>query len=136
MFALTDLQASETILWERPLVVCPIATDTRGLVLDSGNGTRSQNRLALLDVFEGYLEIMIGRMDPENQEAYKALANSHLQDGSPPLIGIMRTNCLVVEGLTDPDFRDSPAAQYVAVCKIASRVNHRCVSARILLTPQ
>ncbi len=129
MFALTDLQANETILWERPLLICPVGVDQRGLDVGHGsdNWTLPECRMALLDVAEGYMEIIVGRMDPENQEAYKALANSHLQDGSPPLIGIVRTNCLAVSGLTDPDLLDYPSAQYVAVCKVASRVNHRSV---------
>ena len=41
---------------------------------------------------EQHLELVFNRMDEDRKEAYMALANSHKEDGSGPLLGVQRTN--------------------------------------------
>lgn len=122
MFATCDLSIGDLIVAERPLMVTP-----RGLSLSSSislpvNFTAEQRRQAAIFEWEKTLQTSFDRMEPENQAAFMALANNHLEDGSGPLLGIIRTNGFEVEGLHDP----MPDGEYTGVCKIISRINHSC----------
>jgi len=66
----------------------------------------------------------LDRMDPESRAAYMALANCHTEDGSGPLMGILRTNGLGISGLR-PDVKGKLGI-YSTVCKDISRLNHSC----------
>ena len=54
-----------------------------------------------------------------------ALANSYTEDGSGPILGIVRTNGYQVPGLYDSGDEDDNAGAYTAVLKVMSRINHR-----------
>jgi hypothetical protein len=121
MFATCDLSMGDLIVTERPLMVTP-----RGLSLPTPIGlpmtfTAEQRRQAAIFEWEKMLQGCFDRMEPENQAAFMTLANSHLEDGSGPLLGIIRTNGFEVGGLHDP----MPEGEYTGVCKIISRINHR-----------
>jgi hypothetical protein len=107
MFAKRDLKRGELILAERPLLVVPTAPTAAQLFRRNVS-----NRDALL-------QLCFDRLTPENQAAYRALANSHTQDGSGPLHGILRTN-----GFSLP--YGEQVDKCTAVYKVISRINHRC----------
>ncbi|KAJ7641070.1 hypothetical protein FB45DRAFT_1124467 [Roridomyces roridus] len=88
--------------------------------------TPEQQGQYLLNHLEKFVAVAVGRMTDEDKAAYKALKNSHLEDGSGPLVGILRTNGLGIEGLR-PDVTDgSVAARCTGVCEKISRLNHSC----------
>jgi hypothetical protein len=62
------------------------------------------------------------QMTPDNQHPYLSLANSHKEDGSRPLSGILRTNGF---GIDLPTFKYD-TTKYTAIGKEASRLDHRC----------
>ena len=76
--------------------------------------------------FKGLLEFAISRLPTKSQADYRALHNVHTADGSGPLLGIMKSNAYGT-GLYDSN-QSSDVAQYGAVCKIGSRINHRGVT--------
>ena len=121
MFATSDLSMGDLIVTERPLMVTP-----RGLSLPTPINlpvafTAEQRRQAAIFEWEKMLQQCFDRMEPENQAAFMELANSHLEDGSGPLLGVIRTNGFEVGGLHDP----MPEGEYTGVCKVISRINHR-----------
>jgi hypothetical protein len=82
---------------------------------------------------EQQLEVAVGRIDPDTKVRLMALMNSHLEDGSGPISGIVRTNGYGVDtfwdGHVQPD-ENNPAHEYhfySVVCDIGSRINHRSV---------
>ncbi|KAJ7496871.1 hypothetical protein FB451DRAFT_1456778 [Mycena latifolia] len=120
-FSTTRLQMGDLILSERPLVIAPV----NFFLFDSppDDFTQEQVNQAVLAQGEQCLQEVFSRLSPENKKAYMALANSHLQDGSGPLMGILRTNGLGAGDLTIPG---DPPMRYSAVCKEISRLNHSC----------
>lgn len=141
VFACRDIKYGELLLAERPLVVYPIALsfDCNRLqdeVSKVPNGGHLQQievlyktieRLQCIYAYETEMEIQkaFSEMTPDNQRAYLSLANSHQEDGSGPLSGILRTNGF---GIDLPTFKDDAddATKYTAIGKKASRFNHRC----------
>ncbi|KAJ7270045.1 hypothetical protein B0H12DRAFT_822148 [Mycena haematopus] len=114
------LKMGDLILSERPLFVC-----ARGLgVPVPSTFTRQQIAQYQLQQLEEYFEIAINRMRPEAKAAYMALRNCHKEDGSGPIMGIMRTNGMSLQGLR-PGVQDE-TSEYSAICKEISRLNHSC----------
>ncbi|KAF4612727.1 hypothetical protein D9613_011818 [Agrocybe pediades] len=71
--------------------------------------------------------VVQGYMQPEHREAFLALANSHQEDGSGPILGIIRTNGYKIEGLFDgPKLNEWDSNTYSAILKVGSRINHSC----------
>lgn len=66
------------------------------------------------------MQLSIDRMLPETRAAYMSLANSHLEDGSGPLVGISRTNSF---GTRFEEGGDRHSTVYDKL----SRINHRYV---------
>ena len=118
MFATRDIQRGDLILAERPLILTPItphpSPDLPAAVL--------QEQLKALGHFdwEEFLQPCFARLTQENQAAFRALANSHTEDGSGPLLGVIRTNGF---GVT---LEEGHLNKYTAVYKEVSRINHRC----------
>ncbi|KAJ7686553.1 hypothetical protein B0H17DRAFT_1332780 [Mycena rosella] len=120
-FSTARIQRGEVILSERALLIAP-----GHLFGDDdypSSFSEAQIQQAILVQAEQYLKVAFDRMDPEDKTAYMALANSHLQDGSGPILGIMRTNGVGAGPLTRPG---TPPMPYSAVCKEISRLNHSC----------
>ena len=133
VFALRNIKRGELLLAERPLVVCPMgfAADTRGwwakmvtLILNGRQADLSE-QFKRIQAYEREMEMqkMFSKMTPENQRAYLSLANSHKEDGTGPVSGILRTNGFEI-GL--PASEKSDMTRYIAIGKVASRLNHRC----------
>jgi len=72
-----------------------------------------------LQEWEERLDIASKRMTDENRKAFMALANSHTEDGSGPILGIIRTNGYKVPGLYDGHEDDNTRA-YTAVLNVMS----------------
>ncbi|KAJ7221361.1 hypothetical protein GGX14DRAFT_429485 [Mycena pura] len=122
LFSTRALKQGDHILAERPLFVT-----VRGIPLQCPPSfTREQYHQHAMNEFERCLEFSVKqRMRPEDSEAFMALKNSHKEDGSGPIVGIVRTNGLRLPGLR-PDLKEDSKFQYTAVCKDISRLNHSC----------
>lgn len=119
VFSTRALKMGDVILNERPLFV-----GARGVDVPSPKSfTREQRIQHSLNALESYYAISVNRMCPEAKAAFMDLANSHTEDGSGPIVGIMRTNALGVEGLR-PGVKGE-IADYASICKDISRLNHR-----------
>ncbi|KAF9546661.1 SET domain-containing protein [Agrocybe pediades] len=126
-FATRAIEAGETIFAERPLLVAPRSCRVqRGPQLLAQYGIH-QGNLVVLAEWEKMLEVAVARMTEENRKALMSLANNHTEDGSGPILGIVRTNAY-----TSVDIFDGPvklannANLYSAILKIGSRLNHSC----------
>ncbi|KAG5654552.1 hypothetical protein H0H81_000077 [Sphagnurus paluster] len=123
MFATRDLSMGDHILTERPLMVTPTCISMPNFARRLAGKTDSQRSAEILNEWEKrFLRPCFMRMDPEAQAAFLDLANSHTQDGSGPILGIIRTNGFEVANVVDPE----PNGEYAAVCKIMCRINHSC----------
>jgi hypothetical protein len=120
MFATRDLQVGELILCERPILLLPRLLDSSFII---GRPTffppqkNPANRAAWEAIFCPFFE----RISKEKQDEYRALENSHPEDGIGPLLGTFRTNSFE-HGLG----KGNPEQSYSAIYKVMSRVNHRC----------
>ncbi|KAJ7198600.1 hypothetical protein GGX14DRAFT_525763 [Mycena pura] len=120
VFSTRALAQGELILSERPLLIRP-----SGMTIPTPpTFTREQFFQHQLNGTELYLEHSVNRMSPERKAAFMALANSHKEDGSGPLMGITRTNSIGLPGLR-PGVKE-PEEQHSAVCNEISRLNHSC----------
>ncbi|KAJ7125165.1 hypothetical protein C8R44DRAFT_703306 [Mycena epipterygia] len=120
LFSTRALKAGDLILSERPLLVA-----ARGAAVSYPEGfTHEQFIQHSLNELEKYMALSVNRMRPEAKAAFMALANSHKEDGSGPIVGIVRTNGLFLDGLR-PGVKDETAS-YSAICKDISRLNHSC----------
>lgn len=118
MFAIRDIKRGDLILAERPLTFTPM-TPHPSPDLPGAVPPEQLKALAHFD-WEKFLQPCFARLTPENQAAYRALANSHTKDGSGPLLGVIRTNGFGVS------LEEGRPNRYTAVYKEASRINHRC----------
>ena len=73
------------------------------------------------------LEVAVARMTPVNRNAFMELANSHRDDGSGPILGMIRTNGFWVGSnvFDGPKELEDGSNAYSAVIKIGCRINHR-----------
>jgi hypothetical protein len=123
VFATRDIKFGELVFAERPLLVKPMNANALELVIPMG----SKYNGFIFREEEKVLEAAVSRMSPANQAAFRALANSHTEDGSGPLAGICRTNGYGVAKIFDgPGTRAvDDSCRYSVVGNIASRINHR-----------
>ena len=123
MFATRPVRTGDLIVAERPLLI-----SQRGFEVKVGSGPGGLTQAEMIQVhmqeWEEQLGIALKRMTDENRKAFMALANSHTEDGSGPILGIIRTNGYVVPGLYD-GHEDDNARAYTAVLNVMSRINHR-----------
>jgi len=111
----------DLILSERPLsLVCrELQTD----VNVPASTPMAQRIQAALREWETTLDVGVKRMSTKNQDVYRSLANSHTDDGSGPLLGILRTNGFGVSlGKDEQGDRIITTAVYAQT----SRINHSC----------
>ncbi|KAJ7653818.1 hypothetical protein B0H17DRAFT_957150 [Mycena rosella] len=120
LFSTRKLKAGDHILTERPLFVGARGAPTQY----HANLTREQNTQHALNTLEQHFEVSFKRMSTESKAAFMALANSHKEDGSGPLVGVVRTNALALDDLR-PGVKGD-IGLYSAVCKDISRLNHSC----------
>ncbi|GLB39181.1 hypothetical protein LshimejAT787_0603430 [Lyophyllum shimeji] len=123
MFATRDLSMGDHILTERPLTVTPTTIPMPKFARCLEGLTDEQRRQAILDRWEkAFLLPCFNRLDSAAQADFLDLANSHAEDGSGPILGVIRTNGFEVAGVVDP----GPDGEYAAVCRIMCRINHSC----------
>ena len=128
VFAGRDIKFGEFILAERPLLIHP--ADFRYAPSGAADDyTYEQHMVIMRHEIETDLEVALGRMSDQNQAVFKSLSNAHTDDGSGPLLGIMRTNAFGVN--IDELTRTTSAANlpklYSIVAHEGSRINHRCI---------
>ena len=131
LFARHDIKCGELVFAERPLLVSPQSL----LVIPTGilpHYSFLEFRQIQAFLFERMLEYVFARMPSDSQADYRALHNAHTRDGTGPLFGIKRTNGYSISNLFDGP-EDRRGTKYSALCKIASRLNHRCVFLYIFL---
>ncbi|KAK7049240.1 Tryptophan--tRNA ligase, mitochondrial [Paramarasmius palmivorus] len=126
MFAAVDMKMGDLILSERAFMISPVAA--RVTIKCPTRFTEEQKRQALLHEREKQVQMMFDRMPQDFQRDFLALYNSHKQDGSGPITGIIRTNGFGIDGLEDPV---PPGAHpytgiYSGVFNDLSRLNHSC----------
>lgn len=125
LFAKHNITRGDLIFAERPLLVAPRAITGWSKSVNPDVHTEHQIKQIVMLEFETLLECTVARLSSESQADFRALKNAHTGDGSGPLLGIIRTNRYGIGNLYDGSNKD---AGYGAVCKIGSRINHRCVS--------
>ena len=124
VFAKRNIKRGDLILAERPLLVSPRAIYSLPQGSTPDHYTPQQYQQVMMFEYESLLEKTTGRMSSENQADFRALHNAHTGDRSGPLLGIIRTNGYGIGGLYDGS---NETARYGAICKIGSRINHRCL---------
>ena len=129
VFATRDIPMGQIIFAERPLIVSPCGLIPIGDINPQDYSREDYQKIMLYEG-EQLLEVAARRMEPERRAKLMALMNSHLEDGSGPIRGIIRTNGYGVSNLCDgddiPTFGSSSPSYYSLVCDVGSRINHRC----------
>ena len=98
MFAARRIEVGELICDERPLLVTPLDLGyiTIGVAgqLPSGTPLPMIHQVVLAEAEKSMRRVIEdrSRMTEENMRALLALDNSHLHDGSGPIMGVIRTN--------------------------------------------
>ncbi|KAJ3515324.1 hypothetical protein NLJ89_g1835 [Agrocybe chaxingu] len=130
VFATRDIKVGELIFSERPLLVVP--TGIRAMSPIPKHYSQEKKLQIAMFQQEKSVEPAVDRMDEAQKKAFMALANSHKEDGSGPLYGIIRTNGIGLGNLGDGP--KPPAGQYyppqfmyTAICELGSRINHSCM---------
>ncbi|KAF4612614.1 hypothetical protein D9613_011828 [Agrocybe pediades] len=126
-FATRAIEAGEIIFAERPLLVVPRScrlVNSSQIVARYGI---HQGNLIFMAEWEKVLEVVVARMTEENRTAFMALANNHKEDGSGPILGIVRTNAYSTDKFFDGPVRlANDENMYSSILKIGSRINHSC----------
>ncbi|TCD67248.1 hypothetical protein EIP91_000325 [Steccherinum ochraceum] len=127
MFAYRNIAAGELILAERPLLVLPsVARMIRQQPANAPELTPAQTMRIMQEDTEKLYELAVERMQPGRREAFEKLKNSHLHDGSGPIMGRMRTNGFGFEEMRDLPRNGKPGETFVIICDELSRLNHSC----------
>jgi hypothetical protein len=154
IFAGRDIQYGQLLIAERPLLITPAAHTYKIRGGDWVHDYTYEDHIKIM-LFEReqLLELAFNRMDEDRKDAYMALANSHKEDGSGPLLGVQRTNGFGIDlnQLTRNDGREPEVKElfsrvagmdlgeghraklkpqekcdmYSVIAKDASRMNHR-----------
>ncbi|KDR74749.1 hypothetical protein GALMADRAFT_141092 [Galerina marginata CBS 339.88] len=127
VFATRDIKIGDLIFSERPLLVIPRNLGSLGIRMPEGYDNKTHQMITMFE-WEKQLEIAVNRMNPEDQSVFRSLANNHTEDGSGPLLGIVRTNGYSIYDLYDGrDRHPEDATAYTGVANIGSRINHSCM---------
>lgn len=108
MLALTDLDAGEVILRERPLCLVPQCMGDETFTVQQMH----QTTLA-----------MMASMDPQDCKDFSKLTSCKPGPAGNPILGIISTN-----GLDASRMPGEYNGQYVGICRDLCRVNHRSVA--------
>ncbi|KAK0237759.1 hypothetical protein EDD85DRAFT_951933 [Armillaria nabsnona] len=117
MFTTCDLNTGDLIVNERPLMVVPhipvgVLTDEGVLDEQASKTILHQAEKVMCPIFE--------HMHEEDKKAFMELHNSHLQDGSGPILGVIRTDGCVFGN--EAGIKEN----HTSIFKDLSRVNHSC----------
>ncbi|KAK0485898.1 hypothetical protein IW261DRAFT_1452639 [Armillaria novae-zelandiae] len=124
IFATRKVTAGALILAERALMIAPAGV--RGSPGIFEKYSAEQARQTVLFEWEKQLEVAYKRMPEEHQKAFIALYNSHTQDGSGPIMGVMRTNAYGLGSRLEDKWLGAVGAAYTGVFNELSRLNHSC----------
>ncbi|KAK0433423.1 hypothetical protein EV421DRAFT_1997324 [Armillaria borealis] len=139
MFATRKIKMGDLIVDERPLMVVSLSpAGLPGVPMKEGL-TPEEKYQYLLNHSENVMRSVFGRMSEESKNVFMDLRNSHLHDGSGPILGVVRTNGYGLgDDLKDktketekllestPDDFKHKVGRYTSVYKDLSRVNHSC----------
>lgn len=92
IFASRPIQRGSLILSERAITIQPSTCSVPGPAAFPRGFTAAQRAHAALRAWEKVLEGNFARVAPARQAAFRALCNSHTNDGSGPLTGVVFTN--------------------------------------------
>ncbi|KAF7296000.1 Aldehyde dehydrogenase [Mycena kentingensis (nom. inval.)] len=121
LFSTRKIEQGETILVERPLLVNSVGgvrSDATALFTKGPDA----KYFSSMEEWEDYIRVLVERLEPKRRAAFLELHNSHTHDGSGPLVGIVRTNGVGVEGLIPG--KTGYEGSYSATCELISRLNH------------
>ncbi|KAK0195507.1 hypothetical protein F5146DRAFT_1025879 [Armillaria mellea] len=124
MFTTRKVTAGALILAERALMMVPAGV--RGSPGIFEKYSAEQARQTVLFEWEKQLEIAYKRMPEERQKAFIALYNSHTQDGSGPIMGVIRTNGYGLGNQLEDKWLGAVGGTYTGVFNELSRLNHSC----------
>ncbi|RXW13219.1 hypothetical protein EST38_g12632 [Candolleomyces aberdarensis] len=130
VFATRDIKRFEPVLVERPYMIY-----SRKAVINTFSQKAleelSDNQIAQLLAKESeplYRYMVDQQMTSEAKRGFMSLANSHTDDGSGLIFGIVRTNGFGIDfGGVLPGADEDFGLGYGAVGKTASRFNHSCI---------
>lgn len=88
LYGTRNIRSGELIIAERPLVL--VSAQLKASRRSNFSLTLEQCMQIALAEKEQEVRILVDRMLPEDQAEFMALANSHLYDGSGPIMGIIR----------------------------------------------
>lgn len=92
VFATRPINFGELIFAERPLLVVPANSNIAGVNPPAHYTLEQQKRVVMME-WEKKLEIMVEkRMEEKDRKDFQDLQNSHTEDGSGPILGIIRTH--------------------------------------------
>ncbi|KAK0433396.1 hypothetical protein EV421DRAFT_1910077 [Armillaria borealis] len=123
MFATCDFNTGDLIVNERPLMVVPRIPV--GVLTDEGV-LDEQATKTILHQAEKVMCPIFKRMREEDKKAFMELHNSHLQDRSGPILGVIRTNGYVFGDEAETNTNASTKENHTSIFKDLSRVNHSC----------
>ncbi|KAF9538634.1 SET domain-containing protein [Agrocybe pediades] len=128
IFATRDIAVGELVFAERPLLVAPLDLSPmagKSAIKLRDKYTPDEFKQILMLECEKHLDFALAVMLPENRQAYLALANDHKEDGSGPLLGILRTNGYMIKNLFDgPNVDEWQSNVYTGITNVGSRINH------------
>ncbi|KAF7289264.1 Aldehyde dehydrogenase [Mycena indigotica] len=129
LFSTCDIKQGEVILYERPLLIVPMA------IPSSAPKHFSQTQLIQhsLNELERYYKVAVDRMTEQRRAAFMSLHDCHTKDGSGPIVGRIRTNGICLSGLQPAGLKantDDAArmGRYTVISEYISRLNHSCSS--------
>ncbi|SJL08482.1 uncharacterized protein ARMOST_11846 [Armillaria ostoyae] len=139
IFATRKIKMGNLIVDERPLMVVSLSPRDVPVVPMKEGLTPEEKYQYLLYQSEGVVHPVFVRMSEESKKVFKGLHNSHLHDGTGPILGVVRTNGYGFEDdLKDeteetekvlgstPDDSKCKVGRYTSVFKDLSRINHSC----------
>ena len=128
LVATKDLEMGELIFAERPILAMPAGIRRLSRPKsEEATDQKSEVALAMLE-WEQMLRDVVDRMPPVDRNVFLRLRNSHKEDGSGPLSGVVRTNGFSLDGIFDgPEEEKDKSNTYTGVLKIGSYINHRYV---------
>ncbi|KAF9262216.1 SET domain-containing protein [Marasmius fiardii PR-910] len=125
VFATVNLKTGDLIFSERAIMILSQKTPYQVGSIPS-HFTTAQIQQAALAQKEKFVEAVFERLQEENKAAFMALHNSHKQDGSGPLMGVVRTNGFGIDLYDDDDNEGEKQFPYVGIWNEGSRLNHSC----------
>jgi hypothetical protein len=114
VFATKELNLSDLIFAERPLLVAPMRQPQLPVAVNV-DATRAEIRQATMSAYDAWFQAAVSRMNPTARMSFLALGNRHPDDGWGP--GRFLSNAFAL--------KKEPLDQYGGIHNEISRINHR-----------